>query len=66
MLHLAQFMGTKKYPVKESYKLNPKNIYAQTKVLNENISYDLNQNNTKIIGLRFFTVYGEWGDQICL
>ena len=52
----------KKYPVKESYKLNPKNIYAQTKVLNENISYDLNQkNNTKIIGLRFFTVYGEWG-----
>ena len=52
----------KKYPVKESYKLNPKNIYAQTKVLNENISFDLNQkNNTKIIGLRFFTVYGEWG-----
>ena len=52
----------KKYPVKENYKLNPQNIYAQTKVLNENISYDLSHtNSTKFVGLRLFTIYGETG-----
>jgi UDP-glucuronate 4-epimerase len=52
----------KKLPVLESVKSSPINIYATTKYLNEIIS-DLYSRtfNIKIIGLRFFTVYGEWG-----
>ena len=52
----------KKFPTKEWQGLNPKNIYSATKLGNEIFAeiyskfYDLN-----IIGLRFFTVYGEWG-----
>tara|TARA_X000000950_G_scaffold268977_1_gene347108 strand:- start:115 stop:1074 length:960 start_codon:yes stop_codon:yes gene_type:complete len=52
----------KKFPSRENLKLFPQSIYAKTKLQNEKfakkiskkISYDL-------IGLRFFTVYGEWG-----
>tara|TARA_B100001027_G_scaffold110259_1_gene76023 strand:+ start:1092 stop:1931 length:840 start_codon:yes stop_codon:yes gene_type:complete len=53
---------TKKIPSKEHDNLNEKNLYALSKTFNEKISqvysekYDLN-----ICGLRFFTVYGEWG-----
>ena len=52
----------KKFPTKEWQDLNPKNIYSATKLGNEIFAeifskfYDL-----EIIGLRFFTVYGEWG-----
>ena len=52
----------KKFPTKEWQSLNPKNIYSATKLGNEIFAeifskfYDL-----EIIGLRFFTVYGEWG-----
>ena len=52
----------KKYPVDENSKIEPKNIYAFSKKNNEDIAkiyhntYGLNS-----IGLRFFTVYGEWG-----
>lgn len=51
-----------KFPTKEKNELNPKNIYSATKLGNEIFAeiffkfYKL-----KIIGLRFFTVYGEWG-----
>ena len=52
----------KKFPSSENLKLFPQSIYAKTKLQNEifarkiskKISYDL-------IGLRFCTVYGEWG-----
>jgi len=50
------------YPLKENQILKPKNLYASTKANNEETAeifsrfYGLN-----IIGLRFFTVYGEWG-----
>lgn len=50
------------YPLKEYQILKPKNLYASTKANNEETAeifsrfYGLN-----IIGLRFFTVYGEWG-----
>jgi UDP-glucuronate 4-epimerase len=53
---------TKKFPVRESDQLKPNNIYALTKKTNEEMAklyaklYGL-----KIIGLRFFTVFGEWG-----
>ena len=43
-------------------KTDPKNIYARTKKLNEEIANDISKkNNISIIGLRLFTVYGEWG-----
>ena len=41
---------------------NPISFYAATKKCNEIISHSFLQSSiTKIIGLRFFTVYGPWG-----
>jgi len=52
----------KKYPVNEKMKAKPKNIYAFSKVSNENCSKLFSKIfSKKFIGLRFFTVYGEWG-----
>lgn len=52
----------KSLPVSEKAKQNPINIYASTKFLNEIISQFYSKIfKTNIIGLRFFTVYGEWG-----
>lgn len=50
------------FPLKENEKINPKNIYALSKKSNEEISaiYS-NYYNLKCTGLRFFTVFGEWG-----
>ena len=50
------------FPLKENEQLNPKNIYAVSKKLNEEIA-EMHQKIDKInfIGLRFFTVFGEWG-----
>ena len=52
----------KNFPLKETEKLNPKNIYAVSKKLNEEIA-EMHQKIDKInfTGLRFFTVFGEWG-----
>ena len=50
------------FPLKESENLNPKNIYGISKKINEKTAelyskiYKMN-----FIGLRFFTVFGEWG-----
>ena len=43
-------------------KLNAKNVYGKSKIINE-LTADIWNNILKIpiIGLRFFTVYGEWG-----
>ena len=53
---------SKKFPLKENDNLNPKNIYGLSKKINEEIA-NLKQYNFKInfIGLRFFTIFGEWG-----
>ena len=52
----------KQMPFGEKLNLKPKNIYAFTKVANEIFSEYLSQKiNTKFVGLRFFTVFGEWG-----
>ncbi len=52
----------KNFPIKENIYLDPKNIYARTKKLNEEIAFDIHRlNNIDITGLRLFTVYGEWG-----
>ena len=52
----------KRFPLKENQLLYPKNIYGVSKKLNEQIA-ETYQNlcNINFIGLRFFTVYGEWG-----
>ena len=53
---------SKKFPLKEDDIINPKNIYGLSKKNNEEIAELLSANNKiSIIGLRFFTVFGEWG-----
>ncbi len=50
-----------KFPVNEKSNLNPKNIYGLSKKFNEEYINIITNKYTKYIGLRFFTVYGEWG-----
>jgi len=53
---------SKKFPVSETNNLNQKNIYAVSKQLNEKIAETYSKfTKIKFIGLRFFTIYGEWG-----
>ena len=53
---------SKKFPLKENYKINPKNIYALSKKNNEEMAAIFSQlYKIKMVGLRFFTVFGEWG-----
>ena len=52
----------KKYPLKEKYQVKPKNIYGLSKKINEEISEISSlYNKIDLVGLRLFTVYGEWG-----
>jgi len=52
----------KKFPLNEKEKIYPKNIYSASKKLNEDMARDVsNISKMKIIGLRFFTIYGIWG-----
>lgn len=53
---------SKNLPVNEKTELSKKNIYAVTKKLNEDTA-ELYSKLTGIdfIGLRFFTIFGEWG-----
>tara|TARA_Y100000816_G_scaffold292631_1_gene289346 strand:- start:3936 stop:4901 length:966 start_codon:yes stop_codon:yes gene_type:complete len=52
----------RKFPLKEKYPSNPKNIYGLSKKSNEELSEFYNRYyGLKSVGLRFFTVYGEWG-----
>ena len=53
---------SKSFPLSEKDSLNPKNIYATSKIINEISAKSFSSNyNLNIYGLRFFTVYGEWG-----
>ena len=53
---------TKNFPLKEKEKINPKNFYGLTKKINEQMAENYSNNyKMSIVGLRFFTVYGEWG-----
>lgn len=53
---------TDKHPIYEHSKLNPKNIYAMTKKNNEEQAEIYSKSyGLSIIGLRFFTVFGELG-----
>ena len=53
---------SRNFPLHERERILPKNIYALSKKINEEISFIYkNFYNVKSTGLRFFTVYGEWG-----
>jgi UDP-glucuronate 4-epimerase len=52
----------KKFPMQEHYELKPKNIYGLTKKFNEEMAEIYSKSySLKVVGLRFFTVFGEWG-----
>ena len=52
----------KKYPYNENFSGTPKNIYSLSKKFNEELAQVYSDLfGLKIIGYRFFTVYGEWG-----
>tara|TARA_B100000989_G_scaffold299020_1_gene292036 strand:- start:6777 stop:7742 length:966 start_codon:yes stop_codon:yes gene_type:complete len=55
--------NTKKFPIKENYMENrPVQFYAATKISNEIMATAYSSlYNFKVIGLRFFTVYGPYG-----
>ena len=53
---------SKTLPVDERSKLNKKNIYSVTKCLNEDTAKLYNKlYGINFVGLRFFTIFGEWG-----
>ena len=53
---------SKRFPLNETHKVKPKNIYALSKKINEEMAEVFSrQYSISFIGLRFFTVYGEWG-----
>ncbi len=50
------------FPKKETSQLHPLNIYSLSKLANEQIAKTYSKKiKTSIIGLRFFSIYGEWG-----
>ena len=52
----------KKFPIKEVFKVNPKNPYAKTKLKSENLVFShFNKSKTDFLIFRFFTVYGPFG-----
>lgn len=54
--------NSKKFPLKEGQRLNQINIYAVSKMLNEKTAETYSKiSNIKFVGLRFFTIYGEFG-----
>lgn len=51
-----------KFPINEENILLPKNIYGLSKKINEDLAQEIGKiYKIKLIGLRFFTVYGPWG-----
>jgi len=50
--------NTKTLPIKESTELKPINPYGQTKLDDELLAKKYTENGAKIIGLRYFNVYG--------
>ena len=52
----------KKFPIKESFKKKPKNYYAKTKLICEDIIKKIfNNSDTEYMIFRFFTVFGPLG-----
>ena len=57
------YSGLSSIPYREEINLKqPTSKYAQTKISNEFMAREFaKKNDRKVIGLRFFTVYGPWG-----
>ena len=55
--------NSKNLPFNESdFSIRPISVYGNTKLFNElHSNVFFNDNSTKAIGMRFFTVYGPWG-----
>ena len=53
---------SKVFPLRENLFCKQKNVYSLSKKINEDLA-EIYSNfyNIKFVGLRFFTVYGEWG-----
>ena len=50
------------FPLEEKNTIHPKNLYGLTKKFNEELAEVFSKfYKMKLVGLRFFTVYGEWG-----
>lgn len=50
------------YPWKETFKIKPISLYAKTKKFNEQLAnFYSKKYKIQIVGLRFFTIFGEWG-----
>ena len=50
------------FPKTENSDVNPINLYSLSKLSNEQFAKSISKKlNTKMIGLRFFTIYGPWG-----
>ena len=50
------------FPKTENSDVNPINLYSLSKLSNEQFAKSISKKmNTKVIGLRFFTIYGPWG-----
>ena len=53
---------SKNFPLSEKQPIKPKNIYGITKKFNEELAENYSKlYNIDMIGLRFFTIFGEWG-----
>ena len=56
------YWDSNNFPLKENQIINPKNIYSLSKKNNEEMAEIFSkQFDIKLVGLRFFTIYGEWG-----
>jgi UDP-glucuronate 4-epimerase len=54
--------NSKSFPILEDYKKTPESFYAFSKYANEQMADLYSKNyNINFIGLRFFTIFGEWG-----
>ena len=52
----------KPFPKSEKSKTYPINLYSLSKLSNEHFANSISKSiKTKIVGLRFFTIYGPWG-----
>lgn len=51
--------NSQKIPIKEEYSRNPINPYGETKLQDELLAEKYTKKRTKIIGLRYFNIYGK-------
>ena len=63
--HRVLFMEMKNHFLNQKNQTNPINLYSLSKLSNEHFAKSIGKSMiTKIVGIRFFTIYGPWGDLI--